>query len=105
MLYLFVVLGQDRVNISVMIQPDDIPEIDEKFTVNLLNVTKPGRLQSAAVSMDPTTGSPSFLTSLPSVNVRQRLYVNSAQAPFPLCTIIHGLLMRNYYELRTHCWT
>ena len=38
-------------NITIEIQPDSIPEVDEEFIVHLINVTNPEKLQIGAVSI------------------------------------------------------
>ena len=43
--------GVDRVNLTLSIHPDNIPELDEAFTVELTNVSeKNERLREGAVS-------------------------------------------------------
>ena len=43
--------GDNQVNITIEIQPDSIPEVDEEFIVHLINVTNPEKLQIGAVSI------------------------------------------------------
>ena len=44
-------IGVDRVNMTVYIKPDAIPELDETFTVELVNVSERNeRLRTGAVS-------------------------------------------------------
>ena len=43
--------GDDEVNITIEIKPDDTPEVAEVFTVNLVNVSDLDRLQIGAVSI------------------------------------------------------
>ncbi len=43
--------GADRANLTITIHPDDIPELDESFTVELANITgKNEKLRTGAVS-------------------------------------------------------
>ena len=41
--------GQDEVNITIEIKPDETPEVAEVFTVNLVNVSDMDRIQVGAV--------------------------------------------------------
>ena len=46
------ILGVDRVNLTLSIHPDDIPELNEVFTVELTNVTERNeRIRVAAVCL------------------------------------------------------
>ena len=47
---LLTILGVDRVNLTLSIHPDNIPEINEVFTVELTNVTERNeRIRAGAV--------------------------------------------------------
>lgn len=43
--------GEPDANLTIAINPDDVPEVDETFKVKLVNITAPSRLQSGVVCL------------------------------------------------------
>lgn len=60
--FLLFALGVDRVNLTLSIHPDEIPELNEVFTVELTNVTERNeRIRPGAVNILSMFLSISFL--------------------------------------------